>query len=59
MIHWGLEPGVFMGFRSRSDPIPYGERAFLRACLRKALHDGSFPVHLCNFTNKQKTKSDS
>ncbi len=35
----GIEPGVLMGFRSRSDVIPPGERAFILASTRMALEE--------------------
>ncbi len=35
----GIEPGVLMGLRGRSDVIPPGERAFILASTRKALED--------------------
>ena len=47
-----IEPGVFMGLRTREDPIPYGERVFMLASTRKALMEGDVPVKIRNFTSK-------
>lgn len=44
-----IEPGVFMGLRSRNDKIPAGERAFMLASIKKALQEGDTPVKIRNF----------
>ena len=49
----GIEPGVLMGLRSRNDPIPEGERAFILASTQKALVDGDTPVKVKNFASKK------
>lgn len=43
-----------MGLRSRNDPIPEGERAFILASIRKALLEGDTPVKIRNFTDPKK-----
>ena len=48
-----IEPGVFMGFRTRNDPIPYGERSFMIASIKKAIMDGDTPVKIRHFSKKQ------
>lgn len=51
----GIEPGVLMGLRSRNDPIPAGERAFILASTKKAIMEGDTPVKIRNFgSNKDK-----
>lgn len=53
----GIEPGVFMGLRTRDEPIPDGERAFMIASTKKALEEGYTPIKIQNFSNNKK-KSD-
>lgn len=48
-----IEPGVLMGLRTRNDPIPPGERAFILASTKKALMEGDTPVKLRNFSSKK------
>ena len=44
-----------MGLRTRNDPIPEGERAFILASTKKAIMDGDTPVKVRNFgTSKKK-----
>ena len=43
-----------MGLRSRNDPIPEGERAFILASTRKALQEGDTPVKVRNFASNKK-----
>ena len=43
-----------MGLRSRNDPMPEGERAFILASTRKALAEGDTPVKVRNFTGNKK-----
>ena len=46
-----------MGFRTRNDIVPKGERAFMLASTRKAISEGDTPVKLRNFSsNKSKTE---
>lgn len=45
-----------MGLRTRNDPIPEGERAFLLASTKKALLEGDTPVKVRNFANKKDAK---
>lgn len=42
-----------MGLRTRNDPIPEGERAFMLASTKKALMEGDMPVKIRNFSNKK------
>ena len=51
-----IEPGVFMGFRTRSEPIPEGERAFMLASIKKAISEGDTPVKIQNFVKNEKTE---
>ena len=44
-----IEPGVFLGFRTRNERIPDGERAFMLASIKKAITDGDIPVTVRNF----------
>lgn len=53
----GIEPGVFMGLRTRDEPIPDGERAFMLASVKKAMEDGYLPLKVQNFSSNKK-KSD-
>ena len=39
-----------MGLRTRNEPIPAGERAFILASTKKAIIDGDTPVKIRNFT---------
>ena len=44
-----------MGFRTRNDIVPDGERAFMLASTKKAIVEGYTPVKLQNFSsNKSK-----
>lgn len=45
-----------MGLRTRNDPIPPGERAFMLASTKKALMEGDTPVKIRNFTSNKKDK---
>jgi len=45
----GIEPGVLMGLRGRSDAIPPGERAFILASTQMAIEDGYTPVKNSSF----------
>lgn len=47
-----IEPGVFMGLRTRNEPVTPGERAFMLASTKKALTDGDTPVKVRNFSSK-------
>ena len=49
-----IEPGVFMGLRTRNDKIPDGERAFMLASIKKAVTEGDTPVKIKNFGSKKK-----
>ena len=51
-----IEPGVFMGLRTRNDPIPDGERAFMLASIKKALQEGDMPLKMRNFSDGKKKK---
>lgn len=46
-----------MGLRTRNDPIPDGERAFMLASTKKALSEGDTPVKIRNFTKSTKTEN--
>lgn len=48
-----------MGLRTRNDPIPAGERAFILASIKKAILEGDTPVKIRNFTNDKKRGGDS
>ena len=48
-----IEPGVFMGLRTRNDLIPKGERAFMIASIKKSLDEGDTPVTVRNFGPKK------
>jgi hypothetical protein len=54
----GIEPGILMGFRTRNDPIPAGERAFMLASTQKAIMEGDTPVKLRNFGTKKDSGGD-
>ena len=43
-----------MGFRTHNDPIPYGERAFMLASIKKAISEGDTPVKVRNFSSDKK-----
>lgn len=45
-----------MGLRTRNDPIPKGERAFIIASTKKAIMEGDTPVKLRNFGTSKKDK---
>ena len=51
-LNQNIEPGVFMGLRTRNDPIPDGERAFMLAAIKKALQDGDVTLKARNFSSK-------
>ena len=51
-----IEPGVFMGLRTRNDPIPDGERAFMLASIKKAWQEGNMPITVRNFQDGKKKK---
>ena len=53
-----IEPGVLMGIRTRNDPIPEGERAFILASTKKALKEGDTPVKIMHFSEKKKSKDE-
>lgn len=42
-----------MGLRTRNDPIPQGERAFILASIKKAITEGDLPVKIRNFSSKK------
>lgn len=42
-----------MGLRTRNDPIPPGERAFILASIKKAITEGDLPVKIRNFSSKK------
>lgn len=48
-----IEPGVFMGFRTRNDPVTEGERTFMIASIKKALMEGDTPIKIHHFSKKQ------
>ena len=61
MLHFAflnlhIEPGVFMGLRTRNDLIPDGERAFMLASIKKALQEGDIPLKMRNFSDGKKKK---
>jgi len=43
-----------LGLRTRNDPIPEGERAFLLASTKKALLEGDTPVKVNTIASKKK-----
>lgn len=45
-----IEPGVFLGLRTRNDMITEGEQAFMLASIKKAIMDGYVPLKAQNFT---------
>ena len=45
-----------MGLRTRNDPIPEGERAFMLASTMKAVEEGDTPVKIRNFSSKKEKK---
>ena len=45
-----------MGLRTRNDPIPEGERAFILASTMKAVEEGDTPVKIRNFGSSKKEK---
>lgn len=47
-----IEPGVFMGFRTRNEPITDGERSFMKASIYKAITDGETPIQIKHFSKK-------
>lgn len=51
-----IEPGIFMGIRTRNDPVTEGERAFMLASTKKAIMDGDTPIKLRNFSGKKDSK---
>ncbi len=46
-----------MGLRTPSDRIPYGEMAFMNACIKKALTEGDTSIKVRNFGTKKKEGS--
>ena len=48
-----------MGLRTRNDPIPEGERAFILASTKKAIIEGDTPVKLRNLGTSKKDKGGS
>lgn len=42
-----------MGYRTRNDLIPLGERAFMLASTMKAVEEGYTPVKIQNFSKSQ------
>ena len=42
-----------MGLRTRNDPIPAGERAFILASIKKAFLEGDTPVKIRNFSSNK------
>ena len=54
-----IEPGVFMGFRTRNEPVTDGERSFMIASIKKALMEGDTPVKIKHFSKKQETGGSS
>lgn len=48
-----------MGFRTPSEPIPDGERAFMLASTRYAIEEGDLPVKVKNFGKTKKDKGGS
>ena len=48
-----------MGLRTRNDPIPPGERAFILASTKKAVMEGDTPVKIRNFASKKDTGGKS
>ena len=53
-----IEPGVFMGFRTRNERTTDGERAFMLASIKKAITDGDMPVTVRNFQSDSKKGGD-
>ena len=58
ILHYALqtlhiEPGIFMGMRTRNDAIPEGERAFMVASCKKAIMEGETPIQIRNFSKKE------
>lgn len=51
-----IEPGIFMGIRTRNDPVTSGERAFMLASIKKAVMDGDTPVKIRNLASKKSDK---
>ena len=54
-----IEPGIFMGYRTRNDSIPDGEQAFMLASIQKAHMEGDTPVKVRNFGSKKSTGGKS
>ena len=54
-----IEPGVFMGLRTRNEPVTDGERSFMIASIRKALMEGDTPIKIKHFSKKQETGGSS
>ena len=48
-----------MGFRTRNDRVPEGERAFMLASIKKALAEGDTPVKVRNFSSKKKEEKSN
>ena len=51
-----IEPGIFMGLRTRNDPVTEGERAFMLASTKKAIMESDLPVKVRNFSSKKDSK---
>lgn len=47
-----------MGFRTRNEIIPDGERAFMLASIKKAIEDGDTPVKVRNFASDKSKGGD-
>ena len=54
-----IEPGVFMGYRTRNEPVTDGERSFMIASIQKAIMDGDTPIKIKHFSKKQETGGSS
>ena len=55
-LNMNIEPGIFLGTRTRNDAITDGERAFMLASIKKAIMDGDVPIKAKNFS-KNNTNS--
>ena len=49
-----IEPGIVMGFRTRNDLVPEGEREFMLASTRKACSEGDTPIKIANLSGGKK-----
>lgn len=50
-LNMNIEPGIFLGTRTRNDVITDGERAFMLASIKKAIKDGDTPIKAKHFSN--------